>query len=87
MTRTPSRTPEALQRIAPGWRDRAYPGFCVLKGTHPEGGAKIPAPSCNPFRVGNPFRRFPGCASRPRATRFNASGVSGNWLLATGNSV
>jgi hypothetical protein len=89
---TPSVTPEALQPIAPGWRDRAYPGSCVWRSTHPEGGAKIPAPSCNPSRVGDPFRRFPGCASRPRATRFNASGVAntpdhaGNWRLASGNS-
>jgi hypothetical protein len=35
-------------------------GCCALKGTHPEGGAKIPAPCCNPFRVGDLFRRFPG---------------------------
>jgi hypothetical protein len=43
----------------------------------------------NPSWVGNPFRCFPGCASRPRATRFNASGVAnrpletGFWVLAT----
>ncbi len=75
-TRRPSPTPEAFQPIAPGWRDRAYPGSCASRSTHPEGGAKIPAPSCNPSRVGDPFRRSPGCASRPRATRFNASGVA-----------
>jgi hypothetical protein len=89
LTRTPSGTPEALQPIAPGWRDRAYPGSCVWRNTHPEGGAKIPPLSCNPSRVGDLFRRFPGCASRPRATRFNASGVAntpdraGNWRLET----
>ncbi len=47
---------------------------------YPEGGARIPVPCCNPFRVGDLFRRFPGCASRPRATRFNGSGV-GIWQL------
>ena len=34
-------TPEALERIAPGWRGSAYPGFGVGMDTHPEGGAKI----------------------------------------------
>ena len=63
-------TPEALKPVAPGWRGSAYPGLGHVKESHPEGGAKAsfsyPPP---PSRVGDPFRRFPGFASRPRIRR------------------
>ena len=81
MTRTPSGTPEALQRVGAKAPTR---GCCVLVETHPEGGAKIPAPCCNPSWVDDRFRRFPGCASRP-ATRFNASGVADGPLVVSGD--
>jgi hypothetical protein len=52
-------TPEALKPVAPGWRGSAYPGLGWLEYPHPEGGAKV-AIFCNPSRVDDPFRRFPG---------------------------
>ena len=61
-------TPEALKPVAPGWRGSAYPGLGHVKESHPEGGAKASF-SSPPSWVGDPFRRFPGFASRPRIRR------------------
>jgi hypothetical protein len=80
-----------LERVAPGWRDSAYPGFPVLKETHPEGGAKLRMLQPLPGELSHYPWLNRGCFA-PRAIRFNASGVrtwffrSGESQRATGNS-
>jgi hypothetical protein len=50
MTRTPSGTPEALQPVAPGWRERAYPGFLGVEGGAPRRRCEDPRSLLQPFQ-------------------------------------
>jgi hypothetical protein len=52
-------TPEAFERVAPGWRGSAYPGFGWLEEAHPEGGAKT-FPSATLPGLVDLYRCFPG---------------------------